>query len=83
MDISVRIGGREIVIDDEGNPLYISGLAQQVDQQIEEIRRKTQKADSHVVSLLTALHFADEVAKVKARLKSLSHLLDKELNENP
>jgi Uncharacterized protein conserved in bacteria len=73
--ITVEIFGEKHVVRGEGSAAYIQGLAHEVDKKMRMIAQRLPRLGVHQVSILTALNFADELAKLREEQETLMQLL--------
>ncbi|MDP4126595.1 MAG: cell division protein ZapA [Bacillota bacterium] len=73
--ITVEIFGEKHVVRGEGSAAYIQGLAHEVDKKMRLIAQRLPRLGVHQVSILTALNFADELAKLREEQETLMQLL--------
>ena len=73
--VTVEIFGEKHTIRGDGSPEYIQGLAREVDKKMRLIAQRIPRLSVHQVAILTALNYADELAKLKDEQKSLMELL--------
>lgn len=73
--ITVEIFGEKHVVRGEGSAAYIQGLAHEVDKKMRLIAQRSPRLGIHQISILTALNFADELAKLREEQETLMQLL--------
>ncbi|AFQ42216.1 MULTISPECIES: cell division protein ZapA [Desulfosporosinus] len=73
--ITVEIFGEKHVVRGEGTASYIQGLAHEVDKKMRLIAQRLPRLSVHQTAVLTALNFADELAKLKEEQETLMQLL--------
>lgn len=73
--ITVEIFGEKHVVRGEGSAAYIQGLAHEVDKKMRLIAQRLPRLGVHQISILTALNFADELAKLREEQETLMQLL--------
>ena len=66
----VKIGGRRIYNQKCGIPGYIHKVAIYVNNKIEEVEARQPNLSTSMVVMLAAINLADEVIKLRIRLKS-------------
>ncbi len=85
--ITVKVHGREfnIVATNEREPLYISTLAQYVDEAMRRVAESTQIVDTSQLAVMAALDITDELFRLRDRKeehgsrtgKVITQLIDK------
>ncbi|AET65876.1 hypothetical protein Desor_0150 [Desulfosporosinus orientis DSM 765] len=73
--ITVEIFGEKHVVRGEGTAAYIQGLAHEVDKKMRMIAQRLPRLSVHQTAVLTALNFADELAKLREEQETLMQLL--------
>lgn len=73
--ITVEIFGEKHVVRGEGTAQYIQGLAHEVDKKMRLIAQRLPRLGVHQIAVLTALNFADELAKLREEQETLMQLL--------
>ncbi len=73
--ITVEIFGEKHVVRGEGTAPYIQGLAHEVDKKMRLIAQRLPRLGVHQIAVLTALNFADELAKLREEQETLMQLL--------
>lgn len=73
--ITVEIFGEKHVVRGEGTASYIQGLAHEVDKKMRLIAQRLPRLSVHQTAVLTALNFADELAKLREEQETLMQLL--------
>jgi cell division protein ZapA len=63
--IKVEIYDQAYTVRSDGDPEYLKGLAEYVDQRMREISSGTLTVDSRKVAILAALYIADELHQLK------------------
>jgi cell division protein ZapA len=63
--IKVEIYDQAYTVRSDGDPDYLKGLAEYVDQRMREISSGTLTVDSRKVAILAALYIADELHQLK------------------
>lgn len=72
---TVEIFGEKYVVRGEGTAAYIQGLAHEVDKKMRLIAQRLPRLGVHQIAVLTALNFADELAKLREEQETLMQLL--------
>jgi cell division protein ZapA len=85
--ITVKVHGREfnIVTTNEREPLYISTLAQYVDEAMTQVAESTQIVDTSQLAVMAALDITDELFRLRDRKeehgsrtgKAITQLIDR------
>ncbi|MEW6661997.1 MAG: cell division protein ZapA [Bacillota bacterium] len=76
--VAVSIFDQEYVLKGPEPLQYLENLAKQVDRKMKEVLHKHPTLSPFKVAVVTALHFADELAKMQAEYESLIQLLEEE-----
>ena len=76
--VAVSIFDQEYVLKGPEPPQYLENLAKLVDRRMKEVLRKNPSLSQFKVAVITALHLADEIAKIKAEYESLIQLIEEE-----
>lgn len=74
--VRVTIGDEEYVLRGEATPEYMKQLAKTVDEIFSRLQTAYPNAPRHRVAVLTAIHLADEVMKLRRENKELVNLLE-------
>jgi cell division protein ZapA (FtsZ GTPase activity inhibitor) len=79
--VDVVIRGRSFTVEMEGlAPLSVNALANQVQEKIQDIEKRTKIPDTGKLAILAALEFAAELEKLRARLKDVSVVEDTKID---
>ncbi|MGI6119154.1 MAG: cell division protein ZapA [Desulfosporosinus sp.] len=73
--VTVEIFGEKHVVRGDGTAQYIQGLAYEVDKKMRLIAQRLPRLSLHQTAILTALNFADELAKLREEQEALLQLL--------
>ncbi|OUN01011.1 MAG: hypothetical protein BAA04_07760 [Firmicutes bacterium ZCTH02-B6] len=73
--VQVRIGDEEFVLRGEASPEYMQKVAAVVDAKFTELQAAYRHVPRHRVAILTALHLADELQRLRAENEELMALL--------
>ncbi len=73
--IIVEIFGEKHVVRGDRPPEYIQALAGEVDKKMRLLAQRLPRLSHHQVAVLTALNFADELAKLREEQETLMELL--------
>jgi len=73
--ITVEIFGEKHVVRGERTATYIQELAHEVDKKMRLIAQRLPRLGVHQIAVLTALNFADELAKLREEQETLMQLL--------
>jgi len=76
--VAVSIFDQEYVLKGPEPPQYLENLAKLVDRRMKEVLHKNPSLSQFKVAVITALHLADEIAKIKAEYESLIQLIEEE-----
>jgi cell division protein ZapA len=76
--VAVNIFDQEYVLKGPEPPQYLENLAKLVDRRMKEVLQKNPSLSQFKVAVITALHLADEIAKIKAEYESLIQLIEEE-----
>ncbi|HEY8496198.1 MAG: cell division protein ZapA [Bacillota bacterium] len=73
--VQVRIGDEDFVLRSEAPPEYMQKVAAVVDAKFSELQAIYRHVPRHRVAILTALHLADELERLRAENQELLALL--------
>ena len=73
--ITVEIFGEKHIVRGDRTPEYIQGLAGEVDKKMRLLAQRLPRLPHHQIAVLTALNFADELAKLREEQETLLELL--------
>lgn len=73
--VTVEIFGEKHIVRGDGTAQYIQGLAYEVDKKMRLIAQRLPRLSLHQMAILTALNFADELAKLREEQEALMQLL--------
>jgi len=76
--VAVNIFDQEYVLKGPEPPQYLENLAKLVDRKMKEVQHKNPSLSQFKVAVITALHLADEIAKIKAEYETLIQLIEEE-----
>src|SRR5262249_44559430 len=81
--VDIQVFRRRFTIEMEGlTPLEIKALAMKVDEKMNEIHHQNKGvADSSMLAILTALHFASDLDKAQAGRQTEQMALEKKVEE--
>lgn len=74
--VRVRIGDEEYVLRGEASPEYMKQLAKTVDETFTRLQALYRNVPRHRVAILTAIHLADEVNRLRQENNELMSLLE-------
>lgn len=74
--VRVTIGDEEYVLRGEATPEYMEQLAKTVDETFSRLQATYRNVPRHRVAILTAIHLADEVKKLRQENDELVNLLE-------
>lgn len=74
--VHVTIGQEEYVLRGEATPEYMEQVAQTVDETFSRLQAMYPNVPRHRVAVLTAIHLADEVTKLREENEELVKLLE-------
>lgn len=73
--ITVEIFGEKHMVRGEGTAAYIQELAHEVDKKMRLLSQRLPRLGISQIAVLTALNFADELAKLREEQETLMQLL--------
>ena len=73
--ITVEIFGEKHVVRGDGTASHIQSIAHEVDKKMRLIAQRLPRLSVHQIAVLTALNFADELAKLREEQETLMQLL--------
>jgi len=73
--ISIEIFGERHVVRGEGTPEHVQALAQEVDKKMRLLAQRLPRLSVQQLAVLTALNFADELARLREEHETLLQLL--------
>jgi len=79
--IEVQILGRKLLLSTDGNEDYVRGIAEYVNDKMEQIQAESQSTTTLNVAILTALDIADEYFKQVGLHKEICEKVDKQCIE--
>ncbi|OGR89636.1 MAG: hypothetical protein A3J74_10420 [Elusimicrobia bacterium RIFCSPHIGHO2_02_FULL_57_9] len=81
--VDIEIARRKLTVDIEGfTPIEINALAQKVDEKIKEIAAENPTiADSSKLAILTALHFAADISRLKEARDTETRAMEHKVEE--
>ena len=74
--VQVRIGDEEFVLRGDAAPEYMQRVAALVDAKFAELQAVYRHVPRHRIAILTAIHLADEVERLRAENRELLALLE-------
>jgi len=74
--VQVRIGDEDYVLRGEATPEYMEKVAALVDAKFSQLQAAYRHVPRHRVAILTAIHLADEVERLRAENRELLSLLE-------
>lgn len=74
--VQVRIGDEEFVLRGEAAPEYMRQVAAVVDAKFSQLQATYRHVPRHRIAILTALHLADELERLRAENRELLALLE-------
>ncbi|MBO8142193.1 MAG: cell division protein ZapA [Firmicutes bacterium] len=74
--VCVRIGDEEFVLRGEAPPEYMQRLAELVHAKFVQLQAAYRHLPRHRIAILTAIHLADEVEKLRAENQELLSLFE-------
>lgn len=74
--VRVRIGDEEFVLRGDASAEYIAQLAKTVDETFSRLQAMYPHVPRHRVAILTAIHLADEVIRLRKENEELASLLE-------